>query len=220
MQSPQLSQTMGAMLVCTAVSSLVAVVMLSVLGAALTPGYSHVSQFVSELGATGAPTELWVRFGGFLPAGLLMLTFCAGALRVLPRTPSVVLGLFGLAVYAAGYLVASVFPCDLGCRPAVPSTSQLIHNLGGMVGYLLAPASLFMLALAARGWPDSARLVVAGYVAATVALVGLLTLSPSSALVGVSQRALEAAVLGWVVVLGWYLLGQSHHQGRTPADQR
>ncbi len=176
-----------------------------IVAGALTPNYSHVSQFISELGATGAPYEWWVRLAGFLPAGLLMLAFSFLAYIALPRSRQVTLSLAGLALYASGYLVASAFPCDLGCRPSAPSTSQLIHNAGGMVGYLVAPAFLFALARKARSWPGAGRLVVAGYVASAVALVGLLTLSPSSDVVGISQRALEAAVLAWVAMLSVYV---------------
>ena len=209
MSSPQPSRASGVLALILALSCAGVVALFVLVAAALTPGYSHVSQFMSELGATGTTYELWVRFGGFLPAGLLLLAFCFVALRALPRTPGVVLGLLGLAVYAAGYLVASVYPCDLGCRPEEPSTSQLIHNIGGGLGYILAPAFLLTLARAALAWPGAAKLVVAGYVAAAVALAGLLTLSPSSDLVGVSQRALEVAVLGWVVMLGFYLWRRS-----------
>ncbi len=200
-------------MVRTALASSVIVAVLAIVAGALTPGYSHMSQFISELGATGAPYSLWVRFGGFLPAGVLLLVFCVTALRVLPRTRDVVLGMLGLALYSGGYLVAVAFPCDPGCRPQEPSTSQLIHNAGGLIGYLVAPAFLFMLARAARAWPGSAMLVTAGYTASAVALVGLVTLTPSSVLVGVSQRALELAVLGWVVLLGIYL---ARLDGRQP----
>lgn len=146
-----------------------------------------------------------MRFGGFLPAGMLLLAFCALAGYSIPRSRAALLGLAGLAVYAGGYLVAAFYPCDLGCRPAEPSVSQLIHNVGGFAGYLLAPGFLLLLASAARSWPGASVVVIGGYVAAGVALVGLLTLSPESAAVGISQRALEASVLGWVAVLGVHL---------------
>lgn len=208
MQSPPFSRNAGVLLVATSVGCVVVVVFLVVVAASLTPNYSHVSQFISELGATGAPYERWVRLAGFLPAGLLLLAFSTLAYFALPRSRAVTLSLSGLALFAAGYLVASVFPCDLGCRPTEPTTSQRIHNAGGMVGYILAPAFLFTLARAARSWPGATRLVIAGHIAAAVALVGLLTLSPSSGIVGLSQRALEAAVLGWAVMLGFYVAGR------------
>lgn len=176
-----------------------------VVGGALTPGYSHVSQYISELGARGAPLEGVVRFAGFLPAGLLLLGFCVLAYRALPRSRGATFGLVGLAVYAAGYLAAAVFPCDPGCRPAEPSLAQAIHNAAGLLGYLLAPPSLWTLARAARGWPAAGGLGIAGNLAAGCALVGLLTLSPTSATVGLSQRLIEAAVLAWAVSCGLYI---------------
>ncbi len=188
---------------------LVIVILLVVLAGAYSPGYSHFSQFISELGATGAPHEHAVRMAGFLPAGVLLLVFCLLGLKALPASRAVFLSLLGLAVYAGGYLVAAAFPCDPGCRPEHPSTSQLIHNVGGLAGYFLAPVFLFVLARAARDWPSASRLSTAGFVAACVALVGVLTMSPESPFVGLSQRALEAAVLGWVAMLGIYVASQS-----------
>ena len=209
MKSPKPTQAVGNFLALLSVGCFAVVTLFVVGAAALTPDYSHVSQLISELGATGAPHELFVRLAGFLPAGLLLLAFCALAFTVIPRSRSVSFSLFGLALYAAGYLVAAAFPCDAGCRPAEPSASQLIHNAGGFVGYLVAPAFLFTLARAARSWPGATRLTAAGYVASAVALAGLLTLSPSSGVVGLSQRALELAVLGWVAMLGIYVARQS-----------
>ncbi|MEM1128065.1 MAG: DUF998 domain-containing protein [Bacteroidota bacterium] len=200
----QLSPIVRATLLLASAGSLAVVILLVVIGGASTPGYRHTSQFISELGATGAPVEGWVRLGGFFPAGSLLLLFCTVAFRTLPRSRPLSFGLLGLAVYAAGYLVASFFPCDPGCRPAEPSTSQWIHNVGGLAGYVLAPAFLLALAFAVRRWPRASGLAAAGYVAATAALLGLLTLSPDSDVVGLSQRLLEASVLSWVLLLGLY----------------
>lgn len=209
MNAPQPSQVAGIFLVLSSLGCFAVVTSFVVLAAALTPGYSHVSQLISELGATGAPYELLVRLAGFLPAGLLLLTFCALAFIAIPRSRSVSLSLFGLALYAGGYLVAAAFPCDAGCRPAEPSASQLIHNAGGLVGYLVAPIFLFTLARAARSWPGASRLASAGYIASAVALVAVLTLTPSSSVFGLSQRVLEFTVLGWITMLGIYVAKQS-----------
>ena len=199
----------GKLLVLSSLGCFAVVTVFAIWAAALTPGYSHVSQYISELGARGAPYEMLVRLAGFLPAGLLLLAFVALAFRAIPRSRSVSLSLFGLVLYAGGYLVAAAYPCDAGCRPAEPSASQLIHNAGGFLGYLVAPMFLFALARATRSWPGAARLAVTGYIASAVALVALLTLSPSSDFAGLSQRALELAVLGWVSLLGIYLAKQS-----------
>lgn len=187
-----------------------------VMAGALTPGYSHVSQYISELGARGAPQEWSVRLAGFLPAGILLLAFCWYAYAALPRSTGATLALVGLALYAAGYVIAAAYPCDPGCRPDKPTTSQLIHNAGGLLGYLLAPAFLLTFARAARTWPGASHLAIAGYAAAGLALVGLLTLSPTSSTAGLSQRLLELAVLGWVAYCGRYLSRQAASGAQHP----
>jgi len=208
MAQPWLSQRAAKLSAVTALACFVVMALTVVVAGALTPGYSHVSQYISELGARGAPQEWGVRLAGFLPAGILLLAFCSFAYAALPRSSGTTLALVGLALYAAGYLVAAAYPCDLGCRPDKPTASQLIHNAGGLLGYLLAPAFLLTLARAARTWPGAGHLAVAGYAAAGLALVGLLTLSPTSSTAGLSPRLLEFAVLGWAVYCGRYLSRQ------------
>lgn len=209
MNSPQPARPAGTLLLLTSLGSLAIVTVLTLWAGALTPGYSHTSQFISELGETGAPFEWPVRLAGFLPAGLLVVAFAFLAFGAIPRSRPVTLGLIGLVLYAGGYLVAVLYPCDAGCRPDEPSTSQLIHNAAGLVGYLATPVFLFILARATREWPGARALSSAGYVASALALLGLLTLSPDSDVVGLSQRTIEFAVLGWISLLGIYLSKQS-----------
>jgi len=184
------------------------VVALTLLGGAYYPDYSHLSQFISELGARQAPHEQFVRWVGFLPAGVLVLVFVIVAFKALPRSALTTLGLLGIGAYALGYVAAAFYPCDPGCRPAEPSTSQVIHNIVGLTGYLLAPLSLAALAWSARDWPDGGSLAAAGFVAAILTLLGLLLLSPESHYVGLSQRILELSVLVWIVMCGWYIMAR------------
>jgi hypothetical protein len=60
------------------------VVVLTLLGGAFFPDYSHLSQFISELGARQAPYEQLVRWIGFLPTGVLVLVFAFVAFKALP----------------------------------------------------------------------------------------------------------------------------------------
>jgi hypothetical membrane protein len=177
----------------------------TVIGGALFPGYSHAAQFMSELGATGAPHEWPMRLGSFLPAGVALLMFAWVAYRSLPQSAPLTLGLLGLTVYALGYVVAVFFPCDFGCRPAAPSLSQIIHNLVGGIGYVVAPVMLVLLGVGVRGLPQGVPLSNAAFALAPIALVGMVTLSPKLATVGLSQRAIELSVLTWIALLAWYI---------------
>lgn len=194
----------------SAVASLAVVALMALVAGAALPNYNHLSQFISELGAREAAFEWPVRLLGFLPAGVLLLVFCYFAYSALPRSRASSLAWVGFAIYAAGYVVSAAFPCDLGCRPKNPSTSQVIHNIGGLAGYLLAPAFLFTLGQAARTWPGAQRLVLSGYGASGLALVGLVMLDPSSPFAGLGQRLLEGAVLVWAVLCGHYI-SRRHH---------
>lgn len=185
-----------------------AIFLVTVIGGAGFPNYSHASQFISELGATGAPHASLVNYGGFLPAGLLVCTFALLAWKALPRSVATALGMAGIFLFGFGYLVAVVYPCQAGCRPAAPNLSQTIHNALGLVGYLVAPFALAILGWKARSWPGAAVLSWMGFGGAILAFIGLSYLSPEFAYVGIAQRVLEASVLSWIVACGFYLDGK------------
>jgi len=181
------------------------VVLLTVIGGANFPGYSHASDFISELGSTDASHGRLVSWAGFFPAGVFTSAFALLAWRTLPRSAAGTLGFFGLLFFAAGYLAAAFFPCEGDCRSAHPGFSQAMHNFFGLAGYLTAPLSLWALAWAARRWPRTGFLSAFGWVGGVTALCGLLFLSPDFRYVGVAQRILEASVLGWMVACAVYL---------------
>jgi ribosomal protein S18 acetylase RimI-like enzyme len=127
------------------------------IGAWARPGYSHVSQFISELGESGAPGAAWVSAAGFAPIGGLVLVFLALAGRVLPVSRWTLSGLLCLGAVGAGYLAASLAPCDPGC-PATGSLSQAVHNSFGALEYVGAIAGLLLLGASfrvSRGWSSS-----------------------------------------------------------------
>jgi hypothetical membrane protein len=55
-----------------------------VLGGATYPGYDHLAQFISELGATGAPFGDVVSYLGFFPVGVLISAFSDRLYRHFP----------------------------------------------------------------------------------------------------------------------------------------
>lgn len=181
-----------------------------VIAGAAWDGYDHVSQYISELGATGAPHGWQVSWLGFLPVGLLITAFAFFAWRAAPRSVLATLGFIGIFLFAIGYTGSAFFPCDFGCRPEEPSFSQVMHELIGLAGYMLAPVTMLLLALAAYRWPGAVWLALLGFIAAPAAFVGLGgLLDPNSPTLGLSQRVLEASVIGWVVACGLYLGAQS-----------
>jgi hypothetical membrane protein len=194
-----------------AILGIALVIFLTVIGGAVFPDYSHTSQFISELGAIGAPHSTLIRFGGFLPAGVFLCLFTVGAFKVVPRSRITTLGLIGIALFAVGYIAAAFFPCDPGCRPVNPSASQIAHNIFGLIGYLLAPLTLFLLGWKARHWPGGSHLTMLAFVASATSLIGLLTLDPASPYAGLAQRTIEASVLIWLVFFACYVNARRFH---------
>ncbi len=189
----------------TGILGTLAVVLLTVIGGANFPNYSHASQFISELGANGAPNGRVVSLAGFLPAGILVSAFAIFAWRSLPRSGATTFGMIGLVLFALGYLVAAFFPCEGDCRSTEPTFSQAIHNLFGLAGYLAAPISLLLLGWQARRWNKGMHLSILGFICSALALLGLLFLSPEFRYVGIAQRVLEGSVLVWVMSCALYL---------------
>ena len=83
------------------------VFLLTVIGGANFPHYSHASQFISELGSTDAPHGRLISWAGFLPAGLFTSAFAFFAWRSLPRSAAATSGMMGLFLFALGYLFAA-----------------------------------------------------------------------------------------------------------------
>lgn len=191
-------------MVCGVLGALWLLVMV-IAGGAAFPGYDHTAQYISELGANGAPHGQVVSWAGFLPVGLLICAFAMFGGLAAPRSLLAVLGFVGVFLFAIGYAGSAFFPCDYGCRPEEPTLSQMLHYMVGLPGYFLAPVTLLLLGLAAWAWPGARLLSVFGFVCAAGALTGLVMLSPDSPTVGLAQRVLEASMLIWVVACALYL---------------
>lgn len=178
---------------------------MTVAGGAAWPGYSHVSQFISELGATGAPHGRLVSLGGFLPVGIFITLFAVLAAFVSPRGGLRFAGFALLVLFALGYVAAAFYPCDFGCRSVTPSASQMLHNLAGLGGYLGAPIGLILLGVSARGWPVGKLLSPLAFICAAVSFVAFVVMLGEPPIGGLVQRVLEGAVAVWMLACAFTL---------------
>lgn len=105
-----------------------------VLAGELRPGFDHVSQYISELGERGSSTEIFMRFGGFVASGVLIVGYAAAfhvtVARVTDRPRLTLLVAVLVALNGIGRIGAGIFPCEPGC--ATPEVfSQRLHGLFG-----------------------------------------------------------------------------------------
>ena len=172
----------------------------ALLGGGAYPGYSHVAQYISELGAQGAPHGRLVSTLGLIPAGVLLLVGCAFAARQSAvRDASVMLGLLGLAWYGLGLLVGGAMPCDAMCRPEDPSLSQVVHDLVAGSGYLALAISAFLLGATLLRLRRARALAVLAFISGAATVLLLPALHPDSTWAGLAQRLIEVCNALWVV---------------------
>lgn len=180
---------------------------------AITPGYSHVGDFISALGAVGAPYATLQRLN-FLLFGAAILALTAGIHAWLgdgrrPRPATVLVGVFG-----AGVALAAVFPMDLVTPGSLTDT---LHTRVSMVAFLAAITGVSLLTRRLAGddrWPTSPHeaAVTAAVVSGTFVLA-VATVIVASPVLGLTQRLFLGVLSLWVV-------GQSLRLSRVAGDHR
>ncbi|MFI5530676.1 DUF998 domain-containing protein [Kitasatospora sp. NPDC051853] len=185
----------------------------------LNPRYALVSETLSRYVHGTA--------GGLLPLALLAVAAASGllALRLGPtagRTGRVAVGRAGrvaLAVWAAGLAVAAVFPADPPGHWSRPSTAELVHGSAAFLAFTALPtAAVLLRGRLLRGgpvarWPrlgTALNVLVAATVSSTAVLAVFLVdvmdggpslgLGGAPTLVGLAERLVLAADLGWVAL--------------------
>lgn len=183
-----------------------------IIGGYFYPNYSHVTQFISELGATGSPYGKYVNYLGFIPSEIFILAFVVISYTKLPRTKVNMTGLILITIYGLSLGVAALFPCDFECRPETSTLSHDIHMLSAFPGYLCGIMSVFMLASGSSQWAQKSSFKVISFILGFVCLYLFLNLDPSSTWVGIYQRSLDALIYLWFIYFAYNLRRyQSNH---------
>ena len=169
---------------------------------AMRPDFSHVSDYISELGERGSRTEALVRLGGFGLTGLLYLSFAA-ALAVtlnggrLARIAAALIALEGL-----GRIGAGIFPCDPGCVP--PSENPNLHTLFATIGFVSGILATFLWGWLFRRLHRLRGLAAFSMCSGAVALVSLsiMTAAPGSTLpAGLLEHLATVSLSLWLLVV-------------------
>jgi hypothetical membrane protein len=176
-----------------------------ILAAALRADYSHATQFISELGATGSSRASLMNFAGFVPGGSGLIAFGVALGRILPRSPLTRTAASLLVVFGSGVAASGIISCDPGCPQTGGSLANSVHDKIAPLSFLCAIAASCLLSFSFRR--DSAWRSVSFYSLATsVVGLGFLMLLVNSlesrALTGLWQRLLLVALFSWCAVIG------------------
>lgn len=174
----------------------------TVAGGLAYPGYDHLRQYISELGATGATTGAAVSLA-FIASGALLAAFwliCAA----LFRDSRLAVAGFGLsALNGLGLLFGGVFQCDFECSLASPSPEALLHDVLGGLGYLCGVVGVLVVGLAWRNRPDRRGLFRLSLLCGVPAAMAIWLIHPAFEWYGAAQRVLEVALAAWTLAVAF-----------------
>jgi hypothetical membrane protein len=172
-------------------------------GAALKPGYSPLSQYISELGATGSAHAQAISLFGFIPVGVLAALLLFAFARSAPVSGASRFGYWLLMFEPLAWIGSALAPCDLGC-PIGGSLSQSLHTLLGVFTYLGTALGLVLLATAPTLRPGKRVLWIA-LAGLWLLLFVLMGLEPLQPLRGLLQRLAEWSVYSALCITAWRL---------------
>lgn len=204
---------------CGVVAPIVLIALI-VVGAAVTSGYNHVSDPVSQLAATGSPHPEWVR-SGFIAYGVIILGFGFLLYRSAKNHRFAWLVLLFYVLHGIGFLLGGVFSDDPRTNEAVSTASGILHNVWIIIGCSSFVAGTFVFAWLKRNDPIW-RLVARVFVVFLVIILLTFAVSQIPALApaeGVLQRVygflgailIETAAIRLLVSLrhGWLSSGEA-----------
>ncbi|HMG93338.1 MAG TPA: DUF998 domain-containing protein [Chryseolinea sp.] len=172
--------------------------------AGLRPGYSHIHDVISELGATGTPNADLMNWIGFIPSGIMISFFGLSLMLLLPkkilaRSGSVLIIIFGLGMTVVGF-----FSCDEGC----PREGSLENNMHDQISgpiFLCAILGSLLLGFTFRRLPYWRKLwlySISSAILSFVFLIALIDSLDSFQFTGMWQRLLLLTLFLWFGIVG------------------
>lgn len=186
-------------------------VVLIAIGGALTDGYNHSSQMISELAARGAEHS-GLQTVAFMVVGVGVLCYAAG-LHLVGRVPAIATTLVAVFGLLSSFAQAAL-PCDQGCEPTTATgTAHIITGASGFVAMLIA---MFILARHWRRSEAHVALARSTRIYAWGGLAGLLAFNVTrgaelQSVDGLAQRAFAFCVIAWIVTTAATLRRLTEH---------
>lgn len=172
----------------------------------LEPGYSHITQTMSELGAVGAQYANIMNTAVFPLSGLLIFVFAFRLHRDISNGKYSKIGPTLIAVSGAALVMTGIFRCDPGCEDI--TTVGTTHSIFATIAAI--PMIFGALAISPRlkrdnRWHDYAAYSLITVVVAVASSI-LFVLDVFEPWVGVLQRISMGVMLLWIEVMSIKLL--------------
>lgn len=166
----------------------------------LRPDYSHLINFVSELGAVGAPYAIIQRIN-FVLTGILIVAFTFGLHRGIGDGKGSIIGPLLVAIFGLSSVMSGIFSTDT-IQPG--SFSDIMHSMSSAIGSVAAIIAFFIISERLEKdilWrPYQSFSIVIAIVAIIVSVVGAGILGAVGT-PGLGQRLFLAVLFLWIEVM-------------------
>ena len=168
------------------------------------PGYNPLTQTISELGATNAPT-MELQALNFAILGILTVIFAIGLDTHNRRFASTS---FLLGVYGLGTLLVAGLPCDPGCSFKGTSLVQIAHSLDALVSFVVIAIAPLFFSRSSKTVPSWTKTSVRSLRVAMVSIPLLvaylaITVLALSSYTGLVQRIFLGLLLAWMLMVAY-----------------
>lgn len=183
------------------------IVWLMLLGFQL-PGYSHISQEMSVIGAIDSPLSNLMQFGGFSVLGIVWLCFSVLLYATFKKNWAVYAGILLLCIASLSMFLVGFYPCDAQCDNVTAvgkmhSFLAIISNLGFVFGMIFFQFSFHKNRTFSRAFTR----VLFFLTVLSNTLSPLLLLAQIEPVLGLVQRAGIFFPLVWTLLVSYKLLG-------------
>jgi hypothetical membrane protein len=169
----------------------------------LRPEYSHLTQYISELGERGSSTEWTMRYLGFVPTGLMHIAFAAFLYAAFRGSRLAAIAAMLLAINGFARIGAGLFPCEPGCAGPNRLLSQQLHSLSASIGFFAFIGASVLWGIVLRRYPGLRGLSpysLAAGILGFVFLVLMVWSEPQRAGTGLYERLSSGSLSLWVLV--------------------
>jgi len=177
------------------------------LAASFQDGYSHYSNYMSELGATGVHHAYVMKLGGFFITSIMLILFSI----TFPSTikyegKAKTIAFFTLLAHAIFLNGAGVFSCDFGCSPENPTSDQNLHDFFGAITIFILPISVmiwgYVFGKSSEEWTK--KIKVFSYACGIIGLISYIAMmitDETRAGTGLFQRLSLGSSYFWILVV-------------------